>query len=124
MGLTKTAALLLQARNTLARLQSDIEKTGQKLAQLDSDNKAAMEVLELVAEGLVDPADALDKVAEFRKNPEKAQLIKQAAALSGYNNTYSIGSVTDLGSTREDLGSAASAEEALASRVKLIIEDN
>jgi len=124
MGLTKTAYLLLQARNTLARLQSDIVKTSAELVQLNAAHKAAKDVLELVAEGLIDPVDALDKLAEFQAAPEKAQLIKQAAALSGYNESYTIGSVTDLGSSREDSGSASSPEDALASRVKLIIEDN
>ena len=64
--------------------------------------------------------DVFDKLAEFKEDPNKANLIKQAAQMGYASQNYSIGHVTDLGKQTND---AATPEEKLVERVRDIVED-
>lgn len=69
MGLAKSASLLLKARDALVQLKSDSQQAHTKLAAAETDLKAYAAVLELVKEGMIDPIDVFDKLAEFKEDP-------------------------------------------------------
>lgn len=120
MGLTKAASLLLKAKDALIQLKADSAEMHSKLASAEVEIKAYVAVLELVKEGLIDPIDVFDKLAEFREDPNKPVLLKQAAQMGYSSQNYSIGYVTDLGKQTND---AATPEEKLVERIKDIVED-
>ena len=120
MGFTKAASLLLKARDALVQLKAESTSAHTKLASAEVEIKAYSAVLELVQEGLIDPIDVFDKLAEFKEDPNKANLIKQAAQMGYASQNYSIGHVTDLGKQTND---AATPEEKLVERVRDIVED-
>lgn len=120
MGFYKTSELLLKARSSLLTLRDELKDSHEKLASSNQEIKTMTSVLELVKEGLIDPIDVFDKLLEFREDPSKPDLIKQAAVIHASQNNYSIGFITELGKEIDD---ASSAEEKLVSRVKTIVED-
>jgi hypothetical protein len=120
MGFTKAASLLLKARDALVQLKADSAATHVKLASAETELKAYLAVLELVKEGLIDPIDVFDKLAEFKEDPNKPVLLKQAAQMGYSSQNYSIGYVTDLGKQASD---TATPEERLVERVRDIVED-
>lgn len=121
MGFTKAASLLLKARDALVQLKNDSQQVHTKLASVESELRASAAVLELVKEGLIDPQDVFDKLAEFKEDPNKPLLIKQAAQLGYSQQNYSIGFVTDLG--KQTVDETSSAEEKFVDRVKNIVEE-
>jgi len=65
-----------------------------KLAGSQAENRILRETLDLVSKGVIDPADAMEKVEEFSQDPEQLEVVKQAYML-GFDTVPSIGSLTE-----------------------------
>lgn len=75
-----------------AREKSALEK----LASTTAENRILRETLDLVSKGIIDPADAIEKVQEFSQDPEQLEVVKQAYKL-GFESVPSIGMLSDDG---------------------------
>ena len=83
--------VLRQAKCLLEKAAEDRDSAMEKLAATTLENGILLGTLQLIEQGLVDPADATSKLAEFRENPETIELIKQASA---FGHARGIGSLT------------------------------
>jgi hypothetical protein len=85
-------AVIRQARDLLEKAAEDRDSAMEKLAATTLENVILLGTLELIEQGLVDPADATSKLAEFRDDPEQIEFIKKASAFGVYRG---IGSLTN-----------------------------
>lgn len=72
-----------------------------KIASLSGENQVLRDVLDLVADGMIDPRDAAEKAAEFLEEPEQLQVLKSAVAM-GFNHLPAVGEPSGEESETED----------------------
>lgn len=120
MGLIKTADLLVRARDALVNLKSERNEYLSKLAETENELKLLNSTLDLVHRGLIDTTDIFDKLAEFREDPTKPDLIKQAAELGYSQSSYTMGQVTDQGNQTKDVD-GNTPEEKLTQRLQNLV---
>lgn len=101
--------LLESLRDALCKQAAERDSARAEVAALQQDLEVYRGVMALVEDGLVDPADMTEKVAEYRTNPESIALVKQAAAL-GFGSA-DVGALDHTGTG--DSASGASAEARL-----------
>jgi predicted nucleic acid-binding Zn-ribbon protein len=104
--LKKQASELSQARERIAELETACDDANNQV-------KLAGDVLDLIHDGLVDPLDGQQKLAEFSQSPHMADLIKEAAKLN-------IGAELLGDSTPSNTSASASPESALFSTLREI----
>ncbi len=84
-----------QGYNQLVKTAQAREKDAlEKLAGSQAENRILRETLDLVSKGVIDPADAMEKVEEFSQDPEQLEVVKQAYML-GFEAVPSIGSLSE-----------------------------
>lgn len=66
----------------------------EKLAGVQEENRILRETLDLVSNGVIDPADAIDKVEEFSQDPGQLEVMKQAHLL-GFDAVPSVGAPSE-----------------------------
>lgn len=89
--------LASEIREALLNQQTLIKKAGAdraealvKAAALEEEVKVLRDVLDLVSKGVIDPSDAISKVAEFLQDPQQLEVLKQAYML-GFEDVPRIG---------------------------------
>ncbi len=101
------------ASEKLLEIRERLVKTAQlekRAAELECENDVLRRTLGLVAEGQIDPAIALDKVAEFTADPDKLRVIEVALGLGGGDSTK-IGSAVDADPNDESAGDGTSEDK-------------
>jgi hypothetical protein len=89
--------LAADVRNTLLNQQALIKKASvekgamlERNAALEEHVRILSDVMDLVSKGVIDPSDAVSKVAEFLQDPQGLEVIKQAYML-GFDGVPRIG---------------------------------
>ena len=121
MGLRKYAELLQKSREALVRLKDELSETHEKLASIQSEQEVFLGIISLVQDGQIDPADILTKLAEFKETPEKLHIMQQANSMGLLKQAFTLGQVTELGPTSDELV-AGSPEEKFVARLKNTFE--
>ncbi len=116
MANVKIAAEKLREIRTELTKVAELEK---QAAQLSRENGVLHRMLELVADGQMDPAIALDKVAELTADPDKLRVIEAAFGLGGGDSTK-IGSAVDADPSDETSGDGTP-EEKYGRRLQRIV---
>lgn len=117
MGLRKSAELLAKSKEALVKLKGELSDTHEKVASLQVEQDLLIGVMGLVQDGQIDPADILTKLAEFKEDPTKLLFMQQASSMGLQKQAFTLGQVTELGPSSEELA-AGSSEEKFAARVK------
>lgn len=83
-------SVLLKQHVLIKEGQAERGRILEKVAALESEVGILRDVINLVAKGVIDPADAPAKAAEFIENPDQMAVIKQALEI-GLDRIPSIG---------------------------------
>lgn len=110
MAFVKVAAQTLHEIRDVLVKTAELEKRAEALIQ---ENEVYQRTLSLVAQGLVDPAVAMEKVAEFKADKSRLDIF-ETAMTSGMNE------VTKLGTAVDDVSSSSgnSPEEKYVQRLR------
>jgi hypothetical protein len=122
MGFKKTAELLSRSREVLVRLRTDLSETHEKLASLEAERKAYDDAIDFVHRGVIDPADIYEKIAMFKDNPNKADIMREAIGMGLQKQAFTLGQISELGPESQD-STADTPEGKLAARIKNILTD-
>lgn len=106
--------LLEGLREALVKQAAERDSARAEVAALQQELEVHRGVIALVEDGLVDPADMTEKVAEYRQQPDRINLIKQAAAL-GFDSA-DVGALDHTSTS--DSASGASAEARLVTGLR------
>lgn len=91
-------ALVKIATETLQEIREVLTKTAafeKRAAELEQENDIYRRTLSLVAQGLVDPAVAIEKVAEYQTDHRRFEIFEASLATG-------VGGVTKLGTAVDD----------------------
>jgi hypothetical protein len=87
--------LKFQGYENVVKIAQAREKSAlEKMAGVQMENRILRETLDLVSNGVIDPADAIDKVEEFSQDPEQLEVVKQAYKL-GFDTVPSVGAPSE-----------------------------
>lgn len=96
MSHTKIATSSLEKIRVELVKKAELEKEAQALRD---ENTILRDVMELAAQGYLDPAVALEKVGEFLDDPKKLQILKMAHDLTSNANQFGTAVDSDTKTT-------------------------
>jgi hypothetical protein len=87
---SEVQTILLKQDSLIKQGQAERTRILEKFAAIESELGILRDVIDLVARGVIDPADAPAKAAEFIENPDQMAVVKQALEI-GLDRIPSIG---------------------------------
>lgn len=111
------------ATDTLKRIRGELVKTAaleKEAQQLRLENDIYRRTMDLVAEGYLDPAVAIVKVAEFQQDPGQLALYEHAFNMGAYESTKLGTAIDDIKETPSDAGTP---EGTLGRRIESVVDD-